>query len=100
MLEASSYRRVRRGQPALDVDAELRRVMNGEPPAGARAADGDSAGAGEQATSRPDADPELRAEVRRLVIIRNERRVREGQSPLDIESETDRQLADFIGSPG
>jgi hypothetical protein len=130
MLEAKSYRRVRQGQPALDVEAELREVLadgEGLRAGGGPAADGRSAatGADEQtasgvgpassgvgpASSRADAastgvgaalsevDPELRAEVRRLVMIRNERRVREGKAPLDVEAETERQLADFIGSP-
>ena len=44
-------------------------------------------------------DAELRAEVRQLVVSRNERRLREGREPLDVEAETERQLADFIGSP-
>jgi hypothetical protein len=80
MLEAKSYRRVQRGEPALDVEAELKSVLDDGP-------------AGQVAE-----DAELRAEVRRLVIVRNERRAREGQAPLDVEAETERQLADFIGS--
>ena len=43
-------------------------------------------------------DAELRAEVRQLVVARNERRLREGLEPLDVEAETERQLADLIGS--
>ena len=43
-------------------------------------------------------DEELRAEVRQLVVLRNERRRREGLEPLDVETETERQLADLIGS--
>ena len=43
-------------------------------------------------------DAELRAEVRHLVVARNERRMREGLEPLDVETETERQLADLIGS--
>jgi hypothetical protein len=42
---------------------------------------------------------ELRAEVRQLVVSRNERRMRKGLQPLDVEAEAERQLADFIGSP-
>ncbi len=38
-------------------------------------------------------DPELRAEVRGLVLATNERRRREGREPLDVEAETDRRLA-------
>jgi hypothetical protein len=36
--------------------------------------------------------------VRRLVIAGNERRLRRGQEPLDVEAETERQLEDFVGS--
>jgi len=36
-------------------------------------------------------DAELRAEVRQLVIAHNERRMRKGQEPLDVEVEIDRQ---------
>ena len=46
----------------------------------------------------PASDAELRAEVRQLVVARNERRLRQGLEPLDVEAETERQLADFIGS--
>jgi hypothetical protein len=78
MLEAKSYRRMRRGEPALDVEAELRRLL--EEPAG------------------EEVDDELRTEVRQLVVRRNERRLSRGEEPLDVEAETDRQLADLIRS--
>jgi hypothetical protein len=69
MLEAKSERRRARGQPGLDVDAEL------------------------AALTRPgQADPALREEVRQLVVARNERRLRQGKEPLDVEAEIDRQL--------
>ena len=45
-------------------------------------------------------DEELRAEVRALVVARNERRLRRGEEPLDVEAETDRELADLIGFEG
>jgi hypothetical protein len=79
MLEAKSYRRERRGEGSLDVEAEVARAL--EPAAGA-----------------PRVDEELRAEVRRLVVAANERRARRREPQLDVEEETDRQLADFIGS--
>jgi hypothetical protein len=47
---------------------------------------------------RPSVDEELRAEVRRLVVAGNERRMRRGEEPLDVDAETERQLADFVGS--
>jgi hypothetical protein len=69
MLEAKSARRQARGEPPLDVEAEMEAVMGG-------GAD----------------DPALREEVRQLVIARNERRMRKGQEPLDVEAEVERQL--------
>jgi hypothetical protein len=80
MLEAMSYRRQRAGHAPLDVDSELRKLLDG----------------GEDRP--PSVDEELREEVRRLVIAGNERRLRRGQEPLDVEAETDRQLSDFVGS--
>jgi hypothetical protein len=75
MLEAKSARRQARGQPALDIDAEIEALM------------------------RPaiSADPELREEVRQLVTARNARRVRQGKEPLDVEAEVDRQLRELGG---
>jgi hypothetical protein len=71
MLLARNERRARRGDPPVDVDAELARL------------------------TAPEADPALEAEVRSLVIARNERRARRGQPPLDVEAEVRRQLADL-----
>jgi len=42
-------------------------------------------------------DPALRDEVRQLVIARNERRLRQGKEPLDVEVEVDQQLRDLGG---
>ncbi len=83
MLKAKSERRQRRGEAAIDVEAEAGRLL--------------AAAAEPSAAARQDA--ELRAEVRQLVVTRNERRMRRGLEPLDVEAETERQLADFIGSP-
>jgi hypothetical protein len=75
MLEAKSARREARGEPGLDVEAEL------------------------AALTRPsaEADPGLRDEVRQLVIARNERRLRQGKEPLDVEAEVERQLRELQG---
>jgi hypothetical protein len=78
MVEARSYRRQRRGEEALDVDAEVERLLNPPDPGPA-----------------PGLDRELREEVRQLVVARNERRMRKGQPPLDVEEEINRQLADL-----
>ena len=76
MLEAKSARRVARGEPALDVDAEYT-ALTRPGPAGR--------------------DEALRDEVRQLVIASNERRARRGEAPLDVEAEVDRQLRDLGG---
>jgi hypothetical protein len=77
MLEAKSYRRQQRGEEPLDVEAEVRRLLESPGAAG------------------PAIDEKLRAEVRQLVIARNERRMRRGEQPLDVEAEIERQLADL-----
>jgi hypothetical protein len=76
MLSARSERRVRRGEPALDIDAEVARLL--EPP------------------QRPPAgEPGLTEEVRQLVVARNERRQRRGLEPLDVDSEVARALEEL-----
>jgi hypothetical protein len=79
MVEAKSFRRQRRGEAALDVEAEVARLLD-FPEAAA-----------------PGLDERLRAEVRELVVARNERMMRAGEPPLDVEAETERQLRDLIG---
>ena len=73
MLGARNARRRRRGEPEIDVEAELARL------------------------TRPVIDDELRAEIRDLVVARNHRRARRGEPPLDIEAEIEREIA---GLPG
>ena len=70
MLEARNARRAARGEPPLDVDAELRALT-------------------------AQADPELREEVRTLVEARNARRIARGEEPLDVEAEVDRRLREL-----
>jgi hypothetical protein len=79
MLEAKSYRRQQRGGEPLDVDAELKRLLDPPTPPAA------------------GVDPELREEVRQLVVARNERRARQGKEPLDVDAEVERQLRDLGG---
>ncbi len=76
MLHARSERQVRRGEPALDIDAELARLL--APQAG-------SAGH----------DSGLVEEVQQLVIARNERRIRQGLEPLDVQAEVARTLEEL-----
>jgi hypothetical protein len=67
-LETRNARRAARGEPTVDVEAELR------------------------ALTAPAADPELASEVRALVVARNARRVARGEPPLDVEAEVAKRL--------
>jgi hypothetical protein len=69
LLEARNARRLRRGEPPIDIEEELRRL------------------------TAPAIDADLRAEIRDLVIARNHRRARAGKPPLDVEAEIERQIA-------
>jgi hypothetical protein len=72
LVEAKSARREARGEPPLDVDAEVAELL------------------------RPQGhDEALRDEVRQLVEARNARRIARGEEPLDVEAEVDRQLRDL-----
>lgn len=43
----------------------------------------------------PVAEPTLADEIRGLVVARNERRARNGEPPLDVEAEVQRQLREL-----
>ena len=73
LVEAKSARREMRGEPPLDIEAEISALT--QPVAGV--------------------DDQLRDEVRQLVIARNERRMRQGKPPLDVEAEVERQIRDL-----
>jgi hypothetical protein len=73
MLTARSERLVRMGRPALDVDAEVARLLAPSP--------------------LPEAG--LTEEVRQLVVARNERRARQGLESLDVEDEVARTLQEL-----
>jgi hypothetical protein len=81
MLGARSARMVARGEPALDIDAEVARLLAPVEGAEAGAAGGH--------------DAELEAEVRELVAAKNERRVRRGLEPLDVAAEVKRTLQEL-----
>jgi hypothetical protein len=76
LLEARNARRRRRGEPEVDVEAEIARLTT------------------------PEIDAELRSEIRDLVIARNHRRARRGEPPLDVEAEIEREIADLSRFPG
>jgi hypothetical protein len=78
MVQARSDRGVAKGREALDVDAEVEKLL---------AADTAGPNLGD--------DRALREEVRQLVIARNERRQRQGKEPLDVEREVERQLREL-----
>jgi hypothetical protein len=77
LLEAKAYRQEARGEPPLDVETELKRLLS-EGPKRASAI-----------------NPQLAEEVRQLVVARNERRARQGKPPLDVEQEVERQLREL-----
>lgn len=76
MLQARSERRVRRGEPALDIDAEVTKLLAAAP-------------------ASTGHDPGIAEEVLQLVVARNERRERQGLEPLDLEAEVQRTLAEL-----
>lgn len=76
MLRARSERQVRKGGPALDIDAELARLL-----------------APQTGSGKHDAG--LVNEVRQLVMARNERRARQGLEPLEVQAEVERTLAEL-----
>ena len=73
MLEARNARHAARGEAEVDVDEELARL------------------------TAPAVDPDLREEVRELVIARNARREARGEPPLDVDAEVDRRLRELGG---
>ena len=73
MLQARNARRIRRGEQPIDVEEELSRL------------------------TAPMVDPELRAEIRDLVIARNYRRTRAGKPALDVDAEVEREIARLVG---
>lgn len=76
MLQARSERRERRGEPPLDVDAEVAKLLAAPPASNGH-------------------DPGIAEEVLQLVVARNERRERQGLEPLDLEAEVARTLAEL-----
>src|SRR5215216_370097 len=80
MIQARSDRGVAKGRKALDVDAEVEKLLASERARGGPGLRGDKA---------------LREEIRQLVVARNERRQRQGKEPLDVEQEIERQLREL-----
>jgi hypothetical protein len=80
LVEARRDRQLRRGEPPVDVEAEVARLLAIDV---------------EPGSEEERQDLALREEVRQLVIARNERRLARGEVPLDVEAEIDRQLRDI-----
>jgi hypothetical protein len=78
MIQAKSDRGVAKGRKALDVDAEVEKLLASD--TGGPGLAGDKA---------------LREEIRQLVVARNERRQRQGKKPLDVDKEIARQLREL-----
>ena len=76
MVEAKAYRRNRRGEAPLDVEAEVEGLLA-------------------QGREGPRHDAALVEEVRQLVVAGNERRARRGEEPLDVDAEVERRLRDL-----
>jgi hypothetical protein len=88
MLEARAARRVARGEPPGDLEAELAALLRSD--SGDVVFDGAAAGPGARRV-----DPEVEAEVRQLVESRNARLVARGEEPLDVDAEVERRLRDY-----
>ena len=86
LVQARHDRQAGRGEPPLDVESEVARLVALDP----HSDPGGESGAGPGEKQRQDAA--LRLEVRQLAIARNERRAARGEPPLDVEAEVERQM--------
>jgi hypothetical protein len=92
LVQARHDRQAGRGEEAVDVEAEVARLVALDP--GSDPVDDPEAGPNEKRRH----DDLLRVEVRQLVIARNERRAARGETPLDVEAEVERQLEQLDGA--
>jgi len=81
MVQARHDREVARGQTPVEVDTEVERLL--------------AMGAEMEGDASSEHDDLLREEVRQLVVARNDRRMRRGHPPLDVEAEVEKQLRDL-----
>lgn len=98
MVEASAFRRRARGEPDIDVQSEIDRVLGVGPWAGVDAAEvcGEDGPAGQEGPAGLEGGTaQIRAEIRELVIANNERRLRRGEDPLDVDSEVERRFREW-----
>lgn len=90
MLQARSDRLVRQGESPLDVEAELERLMD---PASIASDPADRRSDGGRGAQRHD--PQLVEELHQLATARNQRRLRNGEPPLDVQAEVARALSEL-----
>jgi hypothetical protein len=81
MVQARHDRELARGETPVEVDVEVDRLL--------------AMGAEMEHDPSSEHDELLREEVRQLVVARNERRMKHGEPPLDVEEEVQRQLKDL-----
>ena len=96
MVEAADFRGQARGEGRRDVEREIEELLAGE--AGRAEAPADRVpviDAEPSAASDPPMETGVRDEVRQLVVANNERRVRRGEQPLDVESEVERRMKEW-----
>jgi hypothetical protein len=85
LLQARNARRARRGQPPIDIEAELAQLSTRS----------GGVATGADGLAAPAIDDELRNEIRQLVVARNHRRARHGEPPLDVDVEVAREIAEL-----
>lgn len=81
MVIAADYRRRSRGEDGLRVEEEVTRLL-----------------ASTDVVSEPGAESEhaeIRVEIRQVVVANNERRVRRGEEPLDVEAEVEKRIREW-----
>lgn len=95
MIEATAFRRRARGEPDIDVEAEIDRVLGVGPWAEVDATEVSGEDGGDEPAGLEGGTSGIRAEIRQLVIANNERRVRRGETPLDVDSEVERRFREW-----
>jgi hypothetical protein len=81
MVQARHDRQTARGESPVDIDTEVQRLL--------------AMGEEMEPSASGEHDALLREEVRQLMIARNDRRMKHGEPPLDVEAEVERQLRDL-----
>lgn len=81
MVVAADYRRRSRGEDGIEIEEEVTRLL--------ATTDSASKASGEVEHS------EIRVEIRQLVVANNERRVRRGEEPLDVEAEVEKRIREW-----